>query len=218
MIEKLKKMVDLKEKIRSAETKFREKCKDDLQLMRERNEAVRTEMRSLDGVQGTGEKDGDLRKIENLKEVYSKLSQENFKLERLIDSSPSKPELSQYQKRFIELNNQISTKHAETQNFYDMFNNLTLQKFFIEKEIKLLTSIQDNLSECSGTQSTKYAFIRSIEELVSGVKEAKKKAEEKLEDQMKITAVARKEGERLREEREEYYSLLHEIQQELKKE
>ena len=63
--------------------------------------------------------------------------------QRLLDDIPSKAELIQYQKRFVELYNQMSFKYTETKHQYALYNTLSDTKSYMEKEISLLNSIHD---------------------------------------------------------------------------
>jgi len=213
-IGKLRKLVETTEKIKSAETEFRENVRAELEIMKARNESVRQLIKASTAQESEDSAD-DLKKLAKLKMELSKLSRENMELERTLDSVPMKAELSQYQKRFLELNQQISTKHTETQNFYDMFNNLGDQKFYIEKEISLLNTLQENLAGCTTGQINKYALLRTIEELLTGVKGAKERVEEKLTQQLAVKSTHLKEKARLNGERETFYSLLQQIQKEM---
>lgn len=65
-------------------------------------------------------------------------------LQRQLDNIPDNTELAQYQKRFIELYNSISSKHKETKQFYSLYNTLNDKHLYLEKEIALLNSIYDN--------------------------------------------------------------------------
>ena len=49
-------------------------------------------------------------------------------LEHQLDAIPSRYELVQYQKRFVELDNQVAAEYAETQQFVTLYNTLQDQK------------------------------------------------------------------------------------------
>lgn len=68
-------------------------------------------------------------------------------LQRQIDNIPDNIELAQYQKRFIELYNQISVKHKETKQFYALYNTLNETHIYIDKELTLLNSVYDNYNQ-----------------------------------------------------------------------
>ena len=59
-------------------------------------------------------------------------------LQRKIDEVPSRAELSQYQRRFVELYNQVSSTHRETKQFYTLYNTLDDTKLYLNKEVGLM--------------------------------------------------------------------------------
>ena len=71
----------------------------------------------------------------------------------------------------MELYNQISSKQNETQNYFDMYNNLGDQRDFIEQEIKLMNSIQEGFEKSSDSQHTKYQYVAQLEEILKDEKE-----------------------------------------------
>ena len=92
------------------------------------------------------------RRLSTERKDLSKVTRLYLDLERRIDRIPSRSELSQYQRRFVELYSQMDDTQNETQNFYSLYNNLGQQKLAIEKEITLMNSIQEGF-ESSRTQS-----------------------------------------------------------------
>ncbi|MGH0163177.1 UNVERIFIED_CONTAM: hypothetical protein FKN15_055635 [Acipenser sinensis] len=82
--------------------------------------------------------------IENLKiesgdddgEQKARRNREIAILQRKIDEVPSRAELTQYQKRFIELYGQVAATHKETKQFFTLYNTLDDKKVFLEKEME----------------------------------------------------------------------------------
>ena len=68
-------------------------------------------------------------------------------LQRQLDEVPGRGELAQYQRRFLELYNEVAQKHQETKQFYTMYNTLDDTKLYLSKELSLLNSVLDNYSE-----------------------------------------------------------------------
>lgn len=65
---------------------------------------------------------------------------------RKLDDIPSRIELSQYQKRFVELYDQVAAKHIETKKFFILYNQCDDTRIQLEVELKLLNSIIDNFN------------------------------------------------------------------------
>jgi hypothetical protein len=68
-------------------------------------------------------------------------------LQRQLDNIPDNTELAQYQKRFLELYNNMSLKHKETKQFYALYNTLNDSHLYLEKELTILNSIYDNYNQ-----------------------------------------------------------------------
>ena len=52
----------------------------------------------------------------------------------------------------------MATKQTETQNFFDMYNNLGDQRQLIEREIKMLNLVQEGFDACGANQHTKVCY------------------------------------------------------------
>ena len=208
----------MNERIKKNEADFRLACKDELNELDERNKLAKENLQKL-GIY-------DVQNVQTiamkkqLGEGRLKLAKRTrllMELERKIDSVPSRAELSQYQRRFVELYNQISSKQNETQNYFGMYNNLGDQRDFIEKEIKLMNSIQDGFETSSESQHTKYQYVGQLEEILKGVKDARKRAKDKLTEQEQVKDGVMKQKQELMFYQQQYFSLVKKIQDEVKK-
>ncbi|CAO1357329.1 unnamed protein product [Diamesa serratosioi] len=104
-------------------------------------------------------------------------------VQRQLDNIPDNIELSQYQRRFLELYNQISAKHKETKQFYALYNTLNDTKLYLEKELMLLNSIYENYNQAMTNQQSKEQFIKKLEDIVEGVVNTKIKIKRKNDDE-----------------------------------
>ena len=218
MLTKMRKLISMNEKIKKNEADFRLACKDELKELNDRNQQAKENLKKLTIFDSQSEETILLKK--QLGEGRLKLAKRTrlvLELERKIDSIPSRAELSQYQRRFVELYNQISAKENETQNYFDMYNNLGHQKDFIEKEIKLMNSIQEGFEKSSETNHTKYQYVGQLEEILKGVKEAWKKAKDKLTEQEQAKEGVIKQRQDLLLHQQQYFGLVKKIQDEVQK-
>uniref|UniRef100_A0A8C8DBW7 Coiled-coil domain-containing protein 93 n=1 Tax=Oncorhynchus tshawytscha TaxID=74940 RepID=A0A8C8DBW7_ONCTS len=103
-------------------------------------------------------------------------------LQRKIDEVPSRAELTQYQKRFIELYGQVSATHKETKQFFTLYNTLDDKKVYLEKEVNLLNSIHDNFQQAMASSGAKEQFLRQMEQIVEGIKQSRIKMEKKKQE------------------------------------
>uniref|UniRef100_A0A8C4IIR7 Coiled-coil domain-containing protein 93 n=1 Tax=Dicentrarchus labrax TaxID=13489 RepID=A0A8C4IIR7_DICLA len=114
--------------------------------------------------------------------VQARRNREIAILQRKIDEVPSRAELTQYQKRFIELYSQVSATHKETKQFFTLYNTLDDKKVYLEKEVNLLNSIHDNFQQAMSSSAAKDQFLRQMEQIVEGIKQNRIKMEKKKQE------------------------------------
>lgn len=114
---------------------------------------------------------------EKIIEMESRLAEEDEEikeLEHLLDQ-PGPAELAMYQRRFLELYDQISANTIETKQFYDFYNTLIDSKQYIEKEVNLLNSVLDNYSRAMSAANFREQFFNQLESIVEWVTQTKNK-------------------------------------------
>lgn len=147
LLEHVKGLVEKNEKLKQDEMQFKEKC---------RQEAARlqTEIEKANQIEPIA----DIEMIENklvdeqekLQTLRLQLAKQNraiLSVQKQLDNIPDRTELAQYQRRFIELYNQVSATHKETKQFYALYNTLDDTKLYLTKELTLLNSIYENYNE-----------------------------------------------------------------------
>ncbi|CRL00082.1 CLUMA_CG013364, isoform A [Clunio marinus] len=107
-------------------------------------------------------------------------------LQRRIDNIPDNIELAQYQRRLLELNNNMSLKTKETKQYYDLYNTLSTTLDYLEKELTYLNSIYDNYNSAMATPASRDQFLKKFEEIVDGIAATKMKFKHKY-DEEKLT-------------------------------
>jgi hypothetical protein len=73
-------------------------------------------------------------------------TREIMRLSRLLDDIPSRQELQQYERRFVELFDEVSEKLDETRKYYTVYNTLDKKRQYLVKEESLLTSMLSSFS------------------------------------------------------------------------
>jgi DNA repair exonuclease SbcCD ATPase subunit len=161
----LKNLVSLNETLRSQEAEFKESCKAQLQELK----GLIAAAQGADMDEREQEEDKKLRDIEEMHnkvcpfcflscssllshpQVMAKynrlralLAQTNLDLARnvrIIDDVPTRSELIQYERRFVELYQQVAWKLDETKKYYSLYNTLDTTLTFIQKEVLLSLSL-----------------------------------------------------------------------------
>ncbi|XP_047400838.1 coiled-coil domain-containing protein 93 isoform X3 [Sciurus carolinensis] len=202
ILQNLRALVAMNENLKSQEQEFKAHCREEMTRLQQEIENLKTE-RTPGGSGKTlssGEPHGDLTSVmthdEDLDRRYNMEKEKLYKirllqarrnreiaiLHRKIDEVPSRAELIQYQKRFIELYRQISAVHKETKQFFTLYNTLDDKKVYLEKEISLLNSIHENFSQAMAFPAARDQFLRQMEQIVEGIKQSRMKMEKKKQE------------------------------------
>ncbi|XP_070096835.1 coiled-coil domain-containing protein 93-like isoform X4 [Equus caballus] len=202
ILQNLRALVAMNENLKSQEQEFKAHCREEMTRLQQEIEALKAE-RAPGGDEKTlsrGEPHGALTPVmthnEDLDRRYNMEKEKLYKirllqarrnreiaiLHRKIDEVPSRAELIQYQKRFIELYRQISAVHKETKQFFTLYNTLDDKKVYLEKEISLLNSIHENFSQAMASPAARDQFLRQMEQIVEGIKQSRMKTEKKKQE------------------------------------
>ncbi|XP_061923707.1 coiled-coil domain-containing protein 93 [Entelurus aequoreus] len=188
MLEKLRDLVTMNDTLKVQEQEFRTHCRDEMALLQQGIE----ELKTASG-QGTEEEkernqlihkqyNTDRDKLQKIRLLMARRNREVAILQRKIDEVPSRAELTQYQKRFVELYSQVSATHKETKQFFTLYNTLDDKKVYLEKEVNLLNSIHDNFQQAMSSSADKEQFLRQMEQIVEGIKQSRIKMEKKKQE------------------------------------
>uniref|UniRef100_A0A665W055 Coiled-coil domain-containing protein 93 n=1 Tax=Echeneis naucrates TaxID=173247 RepID=A0A665W055_ECHNA len=188
LLEKLRALVTMSENLKHQEQEFRTHCREEMSRLQQNIE----ELKMVSG-QDTGEE-----KVQTHSVLFSHVSCRKLKtltlspqarrnreiavLQRKIDEVPSRVELTQYQKRFVELYSQVAATHKETKQFFTLYNTLDDKKVYLEKEVNLLNSIHDNFQQAMSSAAAKEQFLRQMEQIVEGIKQSRIKMEKKKQE------------------------------------
>jgi hypothetical protein len=108
--------------------------------------------------------------------------QEIALLRRKLDSVPSRSELQQYQKRFIELSSQVSLRLGETRRCYALYNSLSDGFTYLTKEIEFLGNVKENFPMAvNGGKDKQGRMVEFMEKWKGTLVESLKKVREREE-------------------------------------
>lgn len=112
-VEQLEELVKEYEKLRQLEIGFKKSCKEEAEVIQKKIEELEKKSSMIENVDGKEKIDKineqfevAKAKLQNLRLKIARKNREISTLKRKLDEIPSKSELNQYQKRFIELYNQ----------------------------------------------------------------------------------------------------------------
>ncbi|CAG5866017.1 unnamed protein product [Menidia menidia] len=188
LLEKLRTLVTMNESLKQQEQDFRAHCREEMARLQLNIE----ELKSASGQDTEEDRErsqlidkqhsADREKLQKIRLLMARRNREIAILQRKIDEVPSRAELTQYQKRFIELYSQVSATHKETKQFFTLYNTLDDKKVYLEKEVNLLNSIHDNFQQAMSSSAAKEQFLRQMEQIVEGIKQSRIKMERKKQE------------------------------------
>lgn len=181
ILEKVEGLVAKNEKLKQEELKCRETFKQEAanlhaEIKRAEEYEPESSLEKLE--EDYAEKQALLQKI---RLQLAKQNRGILTIQRQLDNIPDRTELSQYQKRFIELYNQVSAKHKETKQFFTLYNTLDDTKIYLTRELSLLNSIFENYNDAMNSQNTMDEYLNQFEKIVEGIRQTKIKVKGKLE-------------------------------------
>jgi len=127
---------------------------------------------------------------------------------------PTRTELIQYERRFVELYQQVALKLEETRRYYATYNTLDTTRNFLAKEVKLIDSIINNFEGAMRTKASQEEFLQQFESIIKGVQDSLLKQE--ITMKKKQAEVAEKESDYtlVIEDQRKYFKLVKDFQEE----
>ena len=222
-LKKMQSLINKNETLKKKESEFRKSCKENMEQMVAQHTRLKKEIDSFkeennEKLPNSTTSTLNKEQIERLREDLAHKSKIVSDLERKLDQIPSAYELTQYQRRFVELDNQVSAEFSETQKFVILFNTLVDQKSFIEREVSLLESILENIPTIKYANSAaKSNFLDKLSKLLQGVEQSKNTLEKNFKEQDKKRQDANNELNKLLDEQRQYTLLVRDMKDEMKK-
>ena len=217
----IQELITVNEAIKKDESEFKAACRKEFQEMTARNEELQRKVDNEGRDKENEATEGDVEKAKaRLAAVRLQLAaktREADALERKLDDVPSNYELAQYQKRFLELDNQMAAEFSQTQQFYTLYNALEAQRIQMVRENSMLNSILEGLPVGKTGQAQKEHFLRQLEELVREVGQAQEKTKADLRAEEAEKAKLTAELGELHEVKRKYNLLVRDMRDELKR-
>ncbi|XP_047504341.1 coiled-coil domain-containing protein 93 isoform X1 [Pieris napi] len=149
--------------------------------------------------------------ISKTKAELGHLNRQVLRYSVAIDEVPGTAELLQYEKRFVELYNQVASKHKETKQHYIFYNTLYEVKLYTSKELSLLNSILDNYEEVMSSPRKREEFMTQFESIVDWVNQTVRKVEHKYQTEKEQKAALHTEYSRLMDVQRQYAAALKKL-------
>ncbi|XP_039956410.1 coiled-coil domain-containing protein 93 isoform X2 [Bactrocera tryoni] len=182
LVTKVHDMLKQHDQLKKEEAEFKEFCRQDLaNLQKEIDELEAFNAQTPEEQEAAISK--EKAQIQELKLQIAKKNRSIVVMQRRLDAIPDRTELTQYQRRFHELHNEMSAKHIETKQYYTLFNTLNDKKRYLEKELSLLNSICEAYNEGMTSVQGREEFIKQFEAIVTGVRQTEQKVRQKYNEE-----------------------------------
>uniref|UniRef100_UPI00358FA7C7 coiled-coil domain-containing protein 93 isoform X2 n=1 Tax=Myxine glutinosa TaxID=7769 RepID=UPI00358FA7C7 len=188
VLQRLRDIVAMNENLKKKEQEFKAYCKEEMSRLQVHIEELKTrdEGSSTEDMERAEMTEqlyqSELEKLQKIRIILARKNRDIAVMQRRMDDVPSRAELTQYQRRFLELYNQVSATHKETKQFYTLYNTLDDKKLCLDKEVNLLNSIHDNFHQAMGSSGSREQYLKQLELIVDGIKNNKTKAEKKRQE------------------------------------
>eukprot|EP01059_Diplonema_ambulator_P014044 TRINITY_DN24862_c0_g1_i2.p1 TRINITY_DN24862_c0_g1~~TRINITY_DN24862_c0_g1_i2.p1 ORF type:complete len:217 (+),score=116.14 TRINITY_DN24862_c0_g1_i2:51-701(+) len=160
------------------------------------------------------------RKLLPLVKIVAEKDKEIAGINRDIDNIPSRQELTQYEKRFTELYEQVSWKFEETKLNYNKYNVLSEKAKYLNKETDLMKSIEEQIVDVLAPRSpdeTKEALAEGIRDIVDKVLLNKKRVYDELSQEQAMLDARIQQYAQLVSVQRAYFQSIKELQEEFNK-
>ncbi|GBG90734.1 hypothetical protein CBR_g51241 [Chara braunii] len=153
-------------------------------------------------------------KWQELRSTLAKRSRAVSLLSRKVDEVPVRAELMQYERRFVELSEEIRWKLQETRKYYATYNSLMDSNKVLEKEISFLGSIQSRFDQAIATPQGREKLLESLSAIAASVKESEQKAEQKVKGEQEALSMVKNRHATAVAAQRQYFALLKQLQEE----
>ncbi|KAN0032411.1 hypothetical protein ACTFIV_006305 [Dictyostelium citrinum] len=186
-LQALRSLVLLNETLIAQEELFKQSCKRQMAEYKQKIEQLLSQDTTVQEDQQDSDRqqqiqqafDSDVNKLKKLKLLLNKKNRDISLIQRYLDELPSRAELLQYQRQFVELSEQSSSKLTETRQYYTTYNTFEDKKTLLENELSILNSIQSKYSVAMSSTNNKELFIKSMDQIIDGIQQVLDKSENK---------------------------------------
>lgn len=217
----LRHLVGLNESLRGQEVLFKGNCKKQLLALQESIANIKKEGDVVDEDSERKKliKDtfaADKTKSEKILQLRNKKNRDIALLERRIDEVPSRGELMQYQRQFVDLYEQVSSRLTETRQYFSTYNTLEATRSVLAREVSILNSIQDNYKQAMSSKQKREKFLESLDQIAKGMVQSLEKEEGKLTKEKKSNEQLNDRYMKQVEKERTFYKTTKEFQEECK--
>ena len=215
-LKKLKELIRLNETLKAKEKAYKAACVKQREVIEKKQSELRDSQAKSEDAKRLKEiddmYDGVKKKYDKIRQLLAKKNQHISMVSRQIDDVPTRTELIQYERRFVELYQQVDSKLEENRKYYDYYNTQQRIYQFLSKEAEMLQSINDTFLEGMKTKSSQQDFLQQMETLISGIERTKESQEKMLSNVRSKFDENSKQHQKLVEKQRAYFKAVKDFQ------
>lgn len=223
---KLRQLVMKNETLKREKNEFQTKCRLELEALKERVEKLKLQV-----AEDASNQDEEALRLNEIEQMHAQMAQKHRDMMvvaakqtralhltmKQIDEIPTRIELVQYEKRFLELYDEVALTLDETRKYYCVYNTLKTTHEFLEKEISLINSINDNFGVAMGSKTATQAFFMQIDNIIQNVQGTVTKQQNARDDHQGSVETLDSKYQLLLEQERMYVNAIREFQKECEK-
>jgi len=195
---------------------FKEQCRAEYATLEEEMselEARSGQAAAVDDAETRREVERQTAAVDDLRSQVANASRQVAQLELRLDEVPSRAEISQYQKRFVELYNQVSSTHKEAKEYIATNNLLSDTQRYLQNELSLLNSVAESYRAAAGP-AQRAEFLEQLDSIVANITANRRKVETKKEAELRAVDVLKEQLDGLRALARTYHATLKQFRDE----
>jgi hypothetical protein len=223
VLAELKRLVILNEQLKKQEIAFKASCKEQMAAYRSDIDNLKQKLGQLDDQSAADE---ETRKFNELQQLIAKETSRLDKVKELlyqrhlellsvyhkIDEVPTRSELLQFEKRFIELYQITATKLIETRSYFTWYNTLSTTYGHLQQELTLLESILSNFTIGMKTEKSRAEMQNQMKLILASMNENVDSTEQELNTEVEQETMLAQKYNKLMSKERDYYKLLKQFQ------
>jgi len=213
----LKRLVLLNENLKQQESSFKKNCKSQLAKLKS----------DLAGLKSDADESEDAKRLRDIEEMYASMQKKMQKLQKLlakrsqevalvsrqIDDVPTRSELLQYERRFVELYETVGRKLDENRKHVGTYNTLERIHGLLSKECSLIQSVTDNFQVAMKSKAGREQFITQMEGIIKGLDQNVEQSKSKRDAANEEREAKQEELQTLLQRQRKYFRTVKEFQE-----
>ena len=153
-------------------------------------------------------------KLKRARESLAAKTQQLHLVRRKIDDTSTRAELVQYERRFLQVYDQVAGNLEETRRYYTKYNTLSDTHKYLTKEISIHSSVVAQYPKVVGSESGKAALLEQMTSIASGVQDNLTRASKRHADESARRAEAEEALKRVAQRQRAYFKAVRDFQEE----